>query len=418
MKNILITCDSEDMIHISKFIDLQGNLKTRDDEMYAKIKASIIKYGFRFPVFYVLLDEKNYILDGHGRIDAVNRMIKEGYSFGEDNTLPAVRIQAKDKKEAGEILLALNSHYGKMDTSGLNEFLQEFNISAIDIGEFFEPVEFTFNDYLGEYGDDIQVFDELNEGIIDVDDDQIDDSIAASIDEIEKATKTSVKAGDIIKLGKHTVICASPTEKSVIPIIGSGIASMVFVNIPNTIDIEDYELLLENTKSLLNNDCAVYIATDYKKMGYIWDWMDENLNESNFCVWNKTNKNKVMNRKHWNFNASIVAYGTKGNHVFNIDDDSQAKSVWSFNENSSELYDGEFPVSIPLHAVLHSTLPNQIVVDLFSGSGATLTACEKSKRVSFSVEEDPLLCQTLINRYLALTDSTSFLLNGKKISIK
>ena len=50
-KEILIKCKGTAEIALDKLQDFQGNLKKLKDDEYQKLKSSIIKYGFRFPVF-------------------------------------------------------------------------------------------------------------------------------------------------------------------------------------------------------------------------------------------------------------------------------------------------------------------------------------------------------------------------------
>ncbi len=64
-----------------------------------------MKYGWIAPIF---IWNKNYILDGHGRLLILEQLLKEGYII---NDLPIVDIEAKTKKEAAQILLAINSKY-------------------------------------------------------------------------------------------------------------------------------------------------------------------------------------------------------------------------------------------------------------------------------------------------------------------
>ena len=52
-------------------------------------------------------------------------MIKSGHTIGK---IPVVEIEAKNKKEAGEKLLILNSEYGKKTNEGILSFLDDFEV--------------------------------------------------------------------------------------------------------------------------------------------------------------------------------------------------------------------------------------------------------------------------------------------------
>jgi ParB-like chromosome segregation protein Spo0J len=91
----------------------QGNLKTLDQPQFDKLKRSILKHGFSFPVF-VWNDQ---IIDGHQRIFVTRHLVEqEGYTI--DGDIPVVEIQAKDHNEAAEKLLLMTSRYGEVTDAG------------------------------------------------------------------------------------------------------------------------------------------------------------------------------------------------------------------------------------------------------------------------------------------------------------
>ncbi len=51
----------------------------------------------------------------------------------------------------------------------------------------------------------------------------------------------------------------------------------------------------------------------------------------------------------------------------------------------------------------HSTQKEEIVLDMFGGSGTTLIACEQLDRKCFMMELDPVYCQVIIDRWEKLT---------------
>ena len=139
-KVIKITCKGSATVPLDTLQNFQGNLKTLDKSALEKLKRSLLKYGFSFPVFVWGKE----ILDGHQRIFAAKRLVEDGYSIGK---IPVVEIEAKNKKEAGEKLLILNSEYGKKTNEGMLSFLDDFEvipdldileIPSIDFGEIFD----------------------------------------------------------------------------------------------------------------------------------------------------------------------------------------------------------------------------------------------------------------------------------------
>ena len=149
IKTISIKCDNEKTLELADMTELQGGLKERTDIDYDKIKLSIIKYGFSFPFYIWKSGKTNYILDGHGRFETLCRMQKDGYIIP---PLPVFYIKAKDKAEAKQKLLRLNSAYGRMTKESVLEFAEDMEINfdeiALPDGEIsFETAEDTEADF-------------------------------------------------------------------------------------------------------------------------------------------------------------------------------------------------------------------------------------------------------------------------------
>lgn len=122
-KTIRIACQGAINVNLNDLNELQGNLKDLSDENYLKLKASILKYGFSFPIFaWKDKEDKLWIIDAHQRKRVLTRMIQDGYTVPE---LPAVLIQADNKVQAKEKLLILQSQYGNITYEGYDAFINE-----------------------------------------------------------------------------------------------------------------------------------------------------------------------------------------------------------------------------------------------------------------------------------------------------
>lgn len=137
---IKICCNGNDYLNIADMTELQGSLKSRTEIDYGKIKLSIIKYGFSFPFFIWKSGDKNYLIDGHGRFGTLCRMQKDGYIIP---PLPIVYIQCKNKTEAKQKLLRLNSQYGKMTKESVLEFAEDIDLNFDEIALPDTVIDFT-----------------------------------------------------------------------------------------------------------------------------------------------------------------------------------------------------------------------------------------------------------------------------------
>jgi len=70
----------------------------------------------------------------------------------------------------------------------------------------------------------------------------------------------------------------------------------------------------------------------------------------------------------------------------------------------SDLHPTMKPIELCLKAINNSSLENQIVLDLFGGSGSTLIACEQVTRKCYMMEIDPIYCSVILERWENLTN--------------
>jgi DNA modification methylase len=59
----------------------------------------------------------------------------------------------------------------------------------------------------------------------------------------------------------------------------------------------------------------------------------------------------------------------------------------------------EKPLHLPRIFIVHYTAPEEVVLDLFGGSGSTMIACEQTGRTCYSIEKDPHKVDVMIKRY-------------------
>jgi hypothetical protein len=135
-KQIKITCNVGDFLSLDSIVEFQGEFKKHDQYDIENIIKSLLKYGINFP-FFIWQDQGiDYCLDGHGRKIALQQLRNRGYKVPD---IPIVYIIAKDKAEAIQKLLRLNSRYGTMTEESVGNFIGEmaveFNeLSIPDIG--------------------------------------------------------------------------------------------------------------------------------------------------------------------------------------------------------------------------------------------------------------------------------------------
>ncbi|MBU0992387.1 MAG: ParB N-terminal domain-containing protein, partial [Proteobacteria bacterium] len=210
MTEINITCKGSKYMPLDQLKNFQGNLKTLPVSELDKLKGSIMKHGFSFPVFVW----NDSILDGHQRTFAVKKLMDEGYTIG---NIPVVEIEAGSRTEAAEKLLILNSHYAHITEDGLSEFLSANELDINEIVSDLNLPDFDMESFLsGTIDEPVET-----EGL--TDDDEVPDL----------PEEADTKPGDLIYLGPHRLLCGDSTsETDVKRLMGNNKSDMCFTSPP------------------------------------------------------------------------------------------------------------------------------------------------------------------------------------------
>jgi len=76
------------------------------------------------------------------------------------------------------------------------------------------------------------------------------------------------------------------------------------------------------------------------------------------------------------------------------------------------------PVELVERAIFNSSKHDNVVLDLFGGSGSTMIACEKANRKNMSMELDPKYVDVIIKRWQDYTDKEAVLEStGEKFNL-
>ena len=208
---IKIKCETKDVLDFSAITDFQGNLKARDDADFEKIERSIKKHGFSFPFFIWKKGKINYCLDGHGRLGALQRLVAEGETIP---PLPVVYVKCKDENEAKEILLKLNSQYGRMTADSVREFLGDLKIDFEDLALPDGFLELSTDDAMKDTkGDD-------------------------DAPEVDYGEPDS-KPGAVYELGPHRLMCGDSTSaQDMAKLMDGAKADLIITDPPYNVDYE------------------------------------------------------------------------------------------------------------------------------------------------------------------------------------
>lgn len=152
----------------------------------------------------------------------------------------------------------------------------------------------------------------------------------------------------------------------------------------------------------------------------------------NLCVWNKDNggMGTFYRSKH---ELVFVYKNGSGKHINNFELGQYGRyrtNVWEYpivssfaNKESSEelkMHPTVKPLQMVVDAILDCSHKNNIVLDLFLGSGTTLISSQVSGRNCFGTEIEPKYCDVIVRRYASYMKKESLdykiLRNGIELS--
>ena len=353
-----------------------------------KVAQSIKEFGFQQPI---VVDRAGVIIVGHGRYQASK-------SLGLETVPVVIADLSPEKAKAYRIADNKTNEYSDWDIGLLQ---QEFT-DLLDINYDLELTGFDA--------------DELEKLIVGEKEGLTDEDAVPETPEEPKA-----QLGDIYKLGEHRLMCGSSTDfDNMEKLMNGNIADMVHTDPPYNVDyghinhpkfkqrdIKNDKMSEENFDEFVKEFCSsiksfakgiVYCWGSPTKQGRIvFNVLDEYFNNSTTVIWVKDHFTLGRSKYHNQYEPCWFGWVDTGN---NFIDDRKLTNVWNCNRpKKSELHPTMKPIELCEKAVKHGSKSNQIVLDLFGGSGSTMIACEKTNRKCYMMELDPKYIDVIIKRW-------------------
>ena len=173
-------------IKIEDIIPYENNVKQHPKEQLEQIKKSIEEFGNNDPI---AIDENNIIIEGHGRLIALQEL---GYEEAECIVLKGLTDEQKNAYRLVHNKLTMNSDF---DLEGLEKELKK--IQEMDMKQF----DFDMQEIEAELS-------KMNDKDREVEEDDF------NVDEaLESTEEPIVKRGEIWRLGNHYLMCGDSTSK-------------------------------------------------------------------------------------------------------------------------------------------------------------------------------------------------------------
>lgn len=355
---------------------------------------------------------RSILLDRNGRIIAGNKTAENAGSIGmndvvvvqSDGTrLIAVQRMDLDLDDATAKQLAIaDNRAGQVSLDWDTEVLKEL-ATEIDLAPFFSA-------------DELEAMWPQNAELLTDEDD-----VPPVPDE------PVTKLGDLYLLGAHRLLCGDSTVATDVDRLMNGSKAVCMWTDPpygvSYVGKTKKSLTIQNdgmaglrelldgafvcATMALEGGAAVYIAHPPGALNVTFGeaFLAAGWRLHQTLIWDK--QTIVLGHSDYHFSHEPIFYGYtqsgggrygRGGRGW-YGDDSQ-RSILAFPKPSrSESHPTMKPVALIEHCLKNSTQTGTMVLDLFSGSGSTLMACEKMGRRCNAMELDPAYCDVIVKRW-------------------
>lgn len=372
------------------------NNPRKNDQAVDAVASSIKEFGFKVPV---IITNENIIVAGHTRIKACEKL---GIT-----KVPCIVADDLNEDQIRAFRL-VDNRTAEIADWDLDKLKLEFDNIELDLDLFgFEELQKKLSD--------------------DQEDDDFDET--AAIPEVAYSQK-----GDIFELNGHRLMCGDSTDPTIVEKLMNGAtADMIFTDPPYNVDYEgatgmkikndkqkdsDFLAFLSKSFSNMANSLkaggAVYCChADTEGLNFRTAFKGAGLKLSSCLIWVKNSL--VLSRQDYHWRHEPILYGWKEGASHYFAEDRTQDTIWEYDKpKANDLHPTMKPIPLVARAISNSSRKNEIVLDLFGGSGTTLIASEKLNRRAYLMELDERYMDVIVKRYLSLMQSADgcFLIRG------
>jgi DNA modification methylase len=390
------------------------NPRVHSDRQVHQIAQSIEAFGFNVPI---LVDDRENVVAGHGRLLAARKL---GWK-----TVPVIKLKHLSESQHTAFLIADNrlTENSSWDERLLGEQLKVLSELELDFD-------------LEVIGFETAEIDVLIDGLETISEPDPDDRLPA----VETSAVSVI--GDLWKLGQHRVLCGnSLISENYARLLDGAKADVVITDPPYNVAIDGHASGLGRVRhrefAMASGEMSAGEFTEFLRKAmtlsrqgsqpgslayYFMDWrhmgqilaagLDVYGEPMNLCIWTKNNGGmgsfyrsaheliflfKNGEASHRN-NIQLGKFGRYRTNVWNY------LSANTFSRSGSEgdllaLHPTPKPVSLIADAIKDSTRRGALILDPFLGLGTAVIAAERTGRVCYGLELDPLYVDALIRRW-------------------
>ena len=346
------------LISVVKLKRNKHNVKQHPKGQIDGLVKLIQMVGFKDPV---VIDKKNVVWAGHGRLDAAFRLGMR--------SVPCIYVdQLTEEQKKAFMLMDNRINESPWDVKNVELVMAE--IPQFDFGEF----KMEFNTLLPPkpLGD-------------------------APIGELPENPET--KLGDIWELGDHRLMCGNAmSDQNLVTLLHERDKPILaFMDPPY--DLKQYDFM-DNLLAL--HEIEILTLHDDKGTADMLTRFRDFFIGFYIITFNSPSRfpNQPM------MSHRLISHFRKGkSHFVNLND--AFATVHEITLRKDGLTRHEKPIELPRKFIAHYTEPGDIVLDLFGSSGSTLIAAEYLGRICYTMEIKPGLCELIKNRLESYNQKTA-----------
>lgn len=388
-------------MNIKEIIPYENNPRNNDHAV-DYVMNSIKEFGFKVPI---IIDKNNIIVAGHTRLKAAEKMgmTEVPVIIADDLTDKQIKAFRLADNKAAEI--------AEWDQDLLMQELLDLETESFDM------LPFGFDQF-----DDVTTSD-------------VTDSVEAVEDDykIELPEEPKAQQGDIYQLCNHRLMCGDSTSAADVSKLMNGIkANVVYTDPPYGMNLDtDFSSMKNNLDFAKEKNFTggkkydQGIVDDFEpemidlimslnvKETFLWgaDYYSEllpNRNDGSWIVWDKRSNNTDDVEADYSsdrmYGSCFELCWSKARHKRDI-----ARIKWAGVFGTEQEFDHkrhhptQKPVKLSAWFLNRYSKEQQVILDLFGGSGSTLIACEQLNRRCFMMELDPKYVDVIIDRWEQFT---------------
>jgi DNA modification methylase len=275
--------------------------------------------------------------------------------------------------------------------------------------------------------------EQITEWGLDIPNFEVDQVLEAEEDDFDTTPPEEPKTvlGDLYEIGEHRLLCGDSTcSDTAAKLMNGQKADMVFTDPPYGVSYQSNMRTKSEKFDILENDNIfitewinnlplfskgfVFVWTSWKVLKQ-WIEFCEPIGElSNIIIWNKGGGGMGDLKKTFLTDFEVAL-------VYNRDAEIKGKrlgSVWNVGKDGSSTYlhPTQKPVELSAMAIENVSIKNNLVLDLFLGSGSTMVASHQLKRKCYGMELDPKYCDVIVKRMIKLDDTLTVKRNGVDVT--